>query len=464
MSLKLTQAKRRGSVLATYRPKFHFTTQQGYLNDPNGLVYFNGLYHLFFQFNPENSRPGESRPYDLCHWGHAVSSDLINFEELEPVKFQNNGHAAFSGSIVVDWHNSSGLQNSSLPPLIAAYTSWGEGQCLAFSCDGGFSWEGYENNPVLTLAGDDKKSFPHSARDPKIFYHKASKKWIMIIFQNIDQKEDKGLSFFSSKDLKNWQFESHLSEFYVCPDLFQLPIEGDDTKLKWVLMDWEKYAIGEFDGKNFTRKSEIEVLDCGKSFSANQTWSNIPKEDGRRIQIAWLNSELSDDFPDLPYSQQLSFPCELGLRRIGERIRLCRNPIRELENLKNLILQEKSRIVNLNQNLLEDFKYYSFNLKFCLKLSGIERVEFKIRNEIFSYDKLTKEAIFMGKKAKLDLLDGNLEFNFLFDQSSIELFLNHGIVVFSNAIKITSPVASLIFMSLDGVQAIEIENLEIASI
>jgi len=463
MSLERSQIKRRAKVCASYRPAYHFTTQQGFLNDPNGLIYFEGVFHLFFQFNPVVLHPGVARPYDLCYWGHAVSSDLIHFEELEPVRFQHNGHAAFSGSAVVDWHNSSGLQKSSQPPLVAAYTSWGEGQCLAFSSDGGFGWEGYKNNPVLTLPGDEKKTFLHSARDPKIFYDEAREKWIMIIYQNRDQKEDKGFSFFSSKNLKEWQFESHLSGFYVCPDLFQLPVEGE-SGTKWVLLDWKQYAIGNFDGKKFTPESEMNPLDWGKSFSASQTWNNISKADGRRIQIAWLNSESDDNFPDLPYSQQLSFPCELGLRRDGEKIRLCRNPIMELEKVKKTLRKEKSRMLHLTQNLLEGLNSYSFNLTFCLDLSGMTRIEFKIRDEIFSYDKSTQKAVFMGKTAPLKLLDEKLEFNFLFDRSSVELFLNHGIVVFSNAIKITSPIANLFFTNLDGVQAVEIKNLVIASI
>ncbi|MEQ8837172.1 MAG: glycoside hydrolase family 32 protein, partial [Lacipirellulaceae bacterium] len=309
------------------RPQFHFTSAKGYINDPNGLVYVDGKYHLFFQAGPINAK----------RWGHAISTDLIHWNQLNDAISPANGHPAFSGCAVIDHDNTSGLQTGEAPPLVAVFTSWGEGQCLAFSNDQGMSWKRYEGNPVLKLRHDAKRSFPLSARDPHVMWYEQQQRWVMVLYENLNAQklrgvsahEQGGFSIFTSPDLKQWTRQSHLSGFYVCPDVFELPIQGEKSKA-WVAMDWAKYTTGTFDGTRFSPHGEALPLDYGSkdTLSANQTWKHL--SDGRVIQICWIRG---GKYPGMPFDQQHSFPTSLSLRRVAGRLRLCKQPICEISQL-----------------------------------------------------------------------------------------------------------------------------------
>ena len=305
-----------------HRPQFHFTPKAHWTNDPNGLVYYDGEYHLFFQHSPGwmNHAPNT--------WGHAVSTDLVHWEQLGPGIEPDEYGWIWSGSAVVDWHNTAGLQQGDEATIIAAYTTGGYGdppnpcvQSIAYSNDRGRTFTPYEGNPVLG-------HIRASNRDPKIIWHEPTGRWIMALFLD-------GIDFalYASADLKSWE---PLCEFEVegtgeCPDLFELAVDGDASNTKWVF--WGAagvYRLGNFDGSTMTFETDAIKCELGPNGYAAQTWSDIPAEDGRCLQISWM---LRGQYPDMPFNQQLSFPVELTLRTTGRGIRLCREPVRELELL-----------------------------------------------------------------------------------------------------------------------------------
>ena len=397
----------------SYRPQYHFTADQGFINDPNGLVFVNGMYHLFFQ----HERPG-------TRWGHATSKDLLHWTQRADAIVPLKGHMVFSGSAVVDENNTSGFQIGAAPPVVAVFTSWGEGQCLAYSNDDGMTFTRYKGNPVLKLPGDELKSWPLSSRDPHVMWDKERERWVMVLYTNPDQRKDKsgsGFSIFMSPDLKQWKKQSHLKGFYVCPDVFRLPIEGEPRKTSWVAMDWGQYAIGEFDGATFTPKGETRKLDFGMNhcLSANQSWKHLPN--GRVIQICWLRG---GKYPGMPFDQQLSFPTELTLRRIDKQILLCKNPIPEIRKLhcsnntlENLTLKEgESRIIkDLSQSLDIDASF---------KLEPDAEISISVLNQEIRVTRGHVQS--RGRKGTLPGEPEQQNIRILADRTSIEIFANRG--------------------------------------
>lgn len=274
-----------------YRPSYHFTPLYGWMNDPNGMVYKDGEYHLYFQYNPYGSKWGN------MHWGHAVSRDLIHWEHLDPAIARDPVGHIFSGSSVVDKKNTAGFGKDA---IIAIYTNnsvnHDEVQCIAYSNDNGRTFTKYEGNPVLTPF-DGLKDF----RDPKVFWYEKDKCWFMIV------SADKETRFYKSKNLKKWDYVSAFGKGlgqqpcqYECPDFFQLPVNGDEKNKKWVMTMninpgcWfggsaTEYFVGDFDGKNFTcpDANEVKWLDWGKDHYATVTFSNTGS---RVLAITWMSN------------------------------------------------------------------------------------------------------------------------------------------------------------------------------
>ncbi len=309
----------------TYRPQYHFTPARNFLSDPNGLVYYDGEYHLFYQYFLYPFEPPITGPTQ--RWAHAVSTDLIHWEKLPIAIEPHGGGNIWSGSAVVDWQNSSGLQAGNEPPLVAFYT-WQKDftQRLVYSNDRGRTWSEYAGNPVvpnLARAHD---------RDPKVFWHEPTKRWVMVLFA-------RNFVFLLSDDLKQWEKVSEIRPpSGECPDMFELPVDGNPDRKKWVLLGATgEYDVGTFDGTRFTKLHGPHVTDWSgpqlKQFYATQTWSDIPDEDGRRIQIACMR-----DRPrmhrDMPFRNQMTIPCSLSLRTTPEGVRLFRWPVREFEQLR----------------------------------------------------------------------------------------------------------------------------------
>ena len=334
-----------------FRPQFHFTPAVNWMNDPNGLVYFDGEYHLFFQYNPFGPKWGH------MSWGHAVSRDLVRWEHLPVAIPEADGVMAFSGSAVVDWNNTSGFGRDGKPPLVAIYTGHREtnqSQYIAYSNDRGRTWTVYDGNPVLDVG---RKDF----RDPKVFWHAPQRRWVMVLALPDEHK----VRFYASADLKRWH---HLSDFgpagavdgiWECPDLFELPVDGDAKATRWVLIvslnpgaiaggSGMQYFVGHFDGTRFVAESpppqianagtpidKVLWADFGKDFYAAVSWADVPDKDGRRLWLGWMNNwQYAQEIPTMPWRSAQSLPRALALRTTSEGIRLVQQPINELQTLR----------------------------------------------------------------------------------------------------------------------------------
>ena len=315
-----------------YRPQLHFSSRRGFINDPNGLVYFAGEYHLFYQHQPFGTDIG----HDLKFWGHAVSRDLVHWQELPAALAPDEHGAMYSGSAVVDWHNTSGLQSGDDAPLVALYTADGRSadeerpftQCLAYSNDRGRTWSKHPDNPVL----------PHIAglnRDPRVFWHPPRGCWVMVLYLDDDR-----FALLTSPNLCDWtrRHEVRLPT-HSCPDLFQLAVDGNPDDTRWVLWAADtRYLVGSFDGERFVADvphgqdrgdAELRQQPLGTAYAA-QTWSDVPADDGRVLQIAWLRTTP----PGMPFTHCMTLPSELSLRRTSQGVRLCSAPARELQTLR----------------------------------------------------------------------------------------------------------------------------------
>ena len=327
-----------------FRPQFHFTPARNWMNDPNGMVWYDDEYHLFYQHNPFGDRWGH------MSWGHAVSRDLVHWEHLAVALAEENGVMIFSGSAVVDWKNTSGFGRQGRPPLVAIYTGHYTTQALqnqqiAFSNDKGRTWTKFAGNPVLDLG---EKDF----RDPKVFWHEPTQRWVMVV----SWPEHRKVRFYASPNLREW---THLSDFgpagstagiWECPDLFPLAWEG---KTRWVLIvnvgsgapaggSGTQYFVGAFDGQRYTLDPSFPTgkdtglwADFGPDFYAAVSWNDLPKRDGRRLWLGWMsNWQYANDVPTAPWRSAMSMPRELGLKRTAAGLRLVQNPVRELRSLR----------------------------------------------------------------------------------------------------------------------------------
>ena len=313
-----------------HRPQFHFSSRRGWNNDPHGLVYYKGEYHLSCQHNPHGCKWGN------LHWGHAVSDDLVHWWELPEALYPDRLGTMSTGSAVVDRGNTAGLKSGDEDTLVAVYTAGHVGpqvpvtQCLAFSNDRGRTWHKYTGNPVL----------PHVAghnRDPKVIWYQPSAQWIIPMYMEKVAESQQRYSLYASPNLKAW---NHLHDIVLpgnakCPDFFPLPVDGDLGNTKRVLGRADgHYLVGTFDGSRSTAETSPLRAYCGGyekrgSAYAAQTWSDNPAEDGRRIQIAWLQENL----PGMPFNQQISLPVELSLGATEDGIRLLLSHVEEIDKL-----------------------------------------------------------------------------------------------------------------------------------
>jgi len=418
-----------------YRPQFHFTAEKNWINDPNGLVYFDGEYHLFYQYNPKGIEWG------YMHWGHAVSTDLVHWEHLPIAIYPDEGSedetfcTAFSGSAIVDHGNLLGKQDGSIKTLIAFYTSYKCGQRIAYSTDKGRTWEKYEGNPVIPFNETD------DARDPKVFWHEPSGKWVMVLWRKPDGTEtNQGISIYNSENLTDWEHKSHIPGFYECPDLVELNVNNRPDDTRWVIFDGDgSYLIGIFNGESFIPQTGKMLSDYGKNYYATQTWSNIPAEDGRTIQIAWMKG---GEYPEMPFNGQMGFPCKLSLRETGNIIRLARQPVEEIDFLhgKDYHWEGRNIIPGINDNIVKKLKSDCYHIVGTFGLKTSDSFGFMLRHgkktpgiELL-YNAKRKTISCLGKVAPLMPFDGKIHLEILLDRSSLEIFANNGQMVMSSCI------------------------------
>ncbi|QSF44357.1 glycoside hydrolase family 32 protein [Paenibacillus tianjinensis] len=327
-----------------YRGVYHFSPQQNWMNDPNGLVYFEGEYHLFFQHHPDGMTMGE------MHWGHAVSRDLVAWEELPVALVPDELGMIFSGSAVVDWKNTTGFFEDK-PGLVAIFThhlNRPEGkppvqyQSIAYSKDNGRTWIKYAGNPVLTH--DTFIDF----RDPKVFWDKQQSRWVMIVACG------QTVCLYHSPDLIHWTFASEFGigigshdGVWECPDLFPLAVDGDKDNTKWVMLvsigadpafeegSRTQYFTGDFDGAVFTpdeASRSIRWVDYGRDNYAGVSWSDLPEEAGRRLFIGWMSNWMyAQQTPTEGFRGAMTIPRELTLETRNGEATLIQKPAKELE-------------------------------------------------------------------------------------------------------------------------------------
>ncbi len=452
-----------------YRPQYHFTPRINWMNDPNGLVYYNGEYHLFYQYNPFGNRWG------FMSWGHAVSPDMLHWEH-RPVaipygKEQEEG--IFSGSAVADHGNTSGFGDGIVPPIVAVYTShytrndgttW-QAQSLAYSSDGGNSFVKYAGNPVLEFDDPD-------FRDPNVSWIDDMGRWLMVVALPTQHK----VQFYSSDNLIDWEYLSDfgpagaIGGIWECPDFFKLPVDGDPDNQKWVLHvdlnpgsiaggSGSQYFIGDWDGTNFIPASPAEDdaplwVDYGTDFYAAITWNNIPEEDGRRLWVGWSNNwSYANQIPTYPWRSMQSIPRSLHLKTIDGEARLVQQPVEELKTLRRQHIQLLH--LNINEESLRLDEYgiegiaYEMQLEvdpsdaenFGLRLRSGEKEEtviiYNTATETLTLDRsLSGETEFSewfagSYDAPAPLQNGKLQLHLFVDWSSVELFVNNGKTVFS---------------------------------
>ena len=394
-----------------HRPQFHFSPAKGWMNDPNGLVFFEGEYHLFFQH-----RSDVLHQTPVMSWGHAVSTDLLHWTEL-PVALAPDDRDGWiwSGSAVVDWKNTSGFGKDGKPPLVAMYTAAKDpfAQAIAYSNDRGRTWTKFAGNPVIAhIAGKN--------RDPKVIWHEASKRWVVALYKDVADT----FCLFASPDLTSWtQLQDlHLPGCSECPDFFPLPLDGDPARTRWVFTGANgKYLVGDFDGRTFTPQGSVRQVDFGRNFYAVQTFSDIPARDGRRIQIAWM---MGGQYPRMPFNQQMSFPAELTLRTTADGPRLFRYPVREIETLRGRAQRVADRPV-AGEVALDELAGELLDIEAEFEVRDASEVGLTIRGQTIAYDASSKQLGALGE-APLELSDGRLKLRILIDRTSMETFANDG--------------------------------------
>jgi sucrose-6-phosphate hydrolase SacC (GH32 family) len=401
------------------RGQFHFSPRRGWNNDPNGMVHFNGEYHLFFQHNPYGWGWGN------MHWGHAVSPDMVHWQELGDKLLPDELGPMFSGSAVVDWNNTSGLGEDGKPPLVLIYTAAGNPtvQCIAFSTDGRTVTK-YAGNPVL-------QQITAGNRDPKVIWHEPTKRWVMVLY--VEQPAGRHtVHFFTSPNLLQWTLAS-ISEgdpvgqrfLFECPDFFPLAVDGDDKQTKWVLLGADsQYAIGSFDGTAFTPEQSRLPGHRGRGFYAAQTFSDLPPQDGRRVQIGWWQTETKG----MPFNQSMTIPLELRLIRTLDGPRLTFTPVKELESLRRQSHRfEPTTLEPGDANPLSEVQGELLELRAEFEPSEQAEIVFHVRGARIAYHGAAQQLTVDEHIAAAPLRQGKQRLVVLCDRTGLEVFASDGL-------------------------------------
>lgn len=410
-----------------YRPQVTFSTRRGWTNDPNGLVYHDGEYHLFYQHNPYGWNWGN------MHWGHAVSTDLLHWRELGDVLFRpQRQYSAFSGSAVVDAKNTAGFRRNGIDPILAFYTRTGKGESLALSYDKGRTFEEYGGNPLLV----------HNGRDPKVFWYEPGKHWVMVVYSTSQRRQlglgqeaaVQGLAIYSSPDLKQWTYQSVVPGFFECPELFELEVEGQPGVRKWVMYDASgKYVVGGFDGKKFAVEQSLRDYDYGGDFYASQTYNNIPASDGRRIQVGWVRSSggigpaaPGSLFEGMPFNQKMTFPTSLQLRSTLGGLILAPTPVAEIAKLHRATQRFEDKVISAQANFVSPVAGDVMHVIARID-PGDAAVSLDVNGYVFTFDPSRSTlnnvtfALAAGEELKIEVI---------VDRVGIEAFINDGLRYF----------------------------------
>ncbi|WP_308992081.1 glycoside hydrolase family 32 protein [Mariniflexile litorale] len=451
-----------------YRPNFHFTPKKAWMNDPNGMFYYNGYYHLYFQYHPD------SNVWGPMHWGHAISTDMITWVEQPIALYPDELGTIFSGSAVVDIGNTSGFGKASeASPIVAMYTSskklegddnWKQTQSIAYSNDEGKTFTKYENNPAID--NNEIKDF----RDPKVTWDEDRKKWVMVLAAG-----DK-IMFYDSKDLKKWHLLSDFGQgigghggVWECPDLFQLPVLGTDES-KWVLFvsinpggpnggSATQYFVGDFDGTTFKMDKDFETalnkehnywIDFGRDNYAGVSWSNATKKDGSKLILGWMsNWDYAQVVPTETWRSAMTIARKVQLQKNNNGYRLLINPVNELTNYRSTKYKKESITIKGDTKIIDSnaMDLASTEIQFNISNLKHEGFTFNLTNKqgdtlAFGYNHSDKNFFIDRRKsgkrdfsekfadrvsmAKRTSLNTGLTGTIILDKTSIELFFDNG--------------------------------------
>lgn len=470
-----------------YRPSLHFSPKKNWMNDPNGMFYYKGKYHLYFQHHPY------SNVWGPMHWGHAISKDLISWEEQPIALFPDNLGTIFSGSAVVDHNNTSGFGTEINPPIVAIYTNHNsteanegsikfQNQSIAYSLDEGQTWTKYINNPIIKNPG------VRDFRDPKVIWYEKDQKWILTLAASqITQ-------FYESKDLKEWNYLSSFGEgignhngVWECPDLFELPVRGTD-QTKWVHLvsinpggpnggSATQYFIGDFDGKKFVIDHDFETrmknkhdfwTDFGKDNYAGVTFSNWESDKGGVLLLGWMsNWQYASKVPTNTWRSAMTLGRELELYKTKENSYRLRSILSSnFGNYESMAIEKQGELIKENITLVTKKTIDLSTAKVQIKISGLEDTEyiFEIANSsgdklVFGYDH--KELLFFidrsqsGKTKFSDKFSKKpslaprlvnkrtLDIEFVLDKASIEIFFDEGRTVMTEIFFPNAPMETL---------------------
>ncbi|NWG08661.1 MAG: glycoside hydrolase family 32 protein [Chloroflexi bacterium] len=438
----------------SYRPAFHFTPPANWMNDPNGMVWHNGVYHLFYQHHPH------SMVWGPMHWGHAISRDLIHWQHLPIALYPDEHGMIFSGSAVVDWKNTAGFGEETLVAIFTYNKNHIETQNLAYSLDHGKTWKKYAGNPVIGYRDDLK-----DCRDPKVFWYEDH--WVMVLAAG------KHILFYVSPDLKHWDqsgvFDCERDTgdgIYETPDLFQLPVDGSYPR--WVLTvgvakgayaggSGTQYFIGNFDGRTFKPENPPETslwMDHGADYYAPQSWNNEPN--GRRLMLGWMsNWQYATLTPATSWRGAFSIIREISLKRNGDEVYLSQQPIPEMRTLRGKHTRWLEKIIEPNTNLLADIRGTSleiiadFKLFYNARRFGVRvrvgkqeqtTICYETEPRTLSVDRTRSGRVdfhdaFAGiHSASLLPLNDVIRLHIFVDVSSVEVFANDGLLTFTDCI------------------------------
>jgi len=412
-----------------YRGQYHFSPRSEWMNDVNGLVYQGGKYHMIYQWGKSIRHGGYATSPDLMHWTDEGVA-LIPQKSFLPDEAVRNvsGDQVYSGSaVVVSGKTARGITGSKKEAIVAIYTGTGEGTCLAWSNDGGTTWNNYENNPVANYT---TKAYP---RDPCVIWHEPTSKWILLLYEN-------GTTFYSSDDLIRWDSLSNVDFGFECPDFFELPLDGDEGRRKWVLQDANgSYLVGTFDGTTFKKdaRQDTLIMAHGPDFYAGQTFpmGNLPDNDQRIIQIAWMD-HWNGGIGEIIWERNTTFPVELGLVTDRGQQRITRKPIREISKLYENTEKWDAQVLKKGDNILSQSHSKKFHLvaEFHLRNSEATRIEFQVANKTITYD--INDKTLMSETCLPDLA-GHLTIEILVDWGQLEIFVNNGIYSYSEQFAFT---------------------------
>ncbi|WP_293886661.1 MULTISPECIES: glycoside hydrolase family 32 protein [unclassified Sphingobacterium] len=478
-SLAQTGQHKQGDPEEKYRPLYHFTPQQGWMNDPNGLVYLNGNYHLFFQHNPEKPVWGP------MHWGHAISKDLIHWDEQKIALYPDSLGTIFSGSAVIDKDNTAGFGKGAMVAIFTHHnhqeedrkTGLHQNQSLAYSLDQGLTWTKYKGNPVLPNPGI------WDFRDPKVMWHAHSQRWIMTLATK------DCITFYSSKDLKTWQKESEFGKelgahggVWECPDLIPMDYKGT---IKWVLLvsinpggpnggSVTQYFVGDFDGHQFrTADTKIKWLDWGPDNYAGVTWSNLGD---RHLMIGWMsNWQYANLVPTTKWRSSSTIPRVLSLDKIGQSFYVASTAPKEIETAFRLLKKYHgggTKEVSFGQHLpqayrldLKDLKQQSFKVILSNESGDELFIGYREDQNAYYIDRSKSGEVSFNEEfpkiasAQRLLNNGTLSFSLYVDVSSVELFADEGLTVMTSLFFPNRPITKLRVL---GDKKLEFKELSIS--